>query len=80
MKKIVFRKDVNQTRTLIKAARNSSKRAVSESKVLGLTITYMKDGVILEEDAQGNISIVNDTLVPQELPYKIEKGMILHAK
>jgi hypothetical protein len=40
----------------------------------------MKDGVILEEDAQGNISIVNDTLVPQELSYKIEKGMILHAK
>ncbi len=80
MKKVVFRKDVKQTRTLIKAARNSSKRAVIESKVLGLTITYMKDGVILEEDAQGNISIVNDTLVPKELPYKIEKGMILHAK
>jgi hypothetical protein len=65
---------------LIKAARDSSKRAVSASKVLGLTITYMKDGVILEEDALGNISIVNDTLLPQELPYKIEKGMILHAK
>jgi signal transduction histidine kinase len=80
MKKVVFRKDVKQTRTLIKAARNSSKRAVIESKVLGLTITYMKDGVILEEDAQGNISIVNDTLVPKELPYKIEKGMILHTK
>ena len=76
----MFRKDVNQTRTLIKAARNSSKRAVSESKVLGLTFTYMKEGVIFEEDAQGNTSIVNDTLVPQELPYKIEKGMILHAK
>ena len=39
MKKVVFRKDVKQTRTLIKAARNSSKRAVIESKVLGLTIT-----------------------------------------
>ena len=80
MKKVVFRKDVKQTRTLIKAARDSSKRAVSASKVLGLTITYIKDGVILEEDALGNISIVNDTLLPQELPYKIEKGMILHAK
>lgn len=80
MSKIVFRKDVLQTRALVKAARVSGKRAFSGSKALGLSISYIRDGVIYEEDANGMTTIKNRIEPLTETPFKIEKGIVLHAK
>ncbi len=80
MSKIVFRRDVFQTKVLIKAARVSAKRAFSGSKALGLSISYIKDGIVYEEDADGNTRIKNHIEPSVDTPFKIEKGLVLHAK
>lgn len=77
---MIFRKDVPQKRALIKAARVSSKRAFSGSKVLGLSVSFIKNGVVYEEDANGNVIIVNPIEPSTDTPFKIEKGLILLAK
>lgn len=80
MSKIVFRKDVLQTKALVKAARVSAKRAFSGSKALGLSVSYIKDGIIYEEDSKGNTCIKSQIEPLVETPFKIEKGLVLHAK
>ena len=80
MSKIVFRRDVFQTKVLIKAARVSGRRAFTGSKALGLSISYIKDGIVYEEDANGNTSIKNHIEPSVDAPFKIEKGLVLHAK
>ena len=80
MSKIVFRKDVLQTKALVKAARVSAKRAFSGSKALGLSVSYIKDGIIYEEDPNGNTCIKSQIEPLVETSFKIEKGLILHAK
>lgn len=80
MSKIVFRRDILQTKALIKAARISAKRAFSGSKALGLSVSYIKDGVVYVEDANGNTSIKNHIEPLIEIPFKLEKGLVLHAK
>lgn len=80
MSKIIFRKDVPQTKALVKAARISAKRAFSGSKALGLTITYIKDGVVYEENASGTVVATKKIEKAGEVPFKFKKGQILHAK
>ena len=80
MSRIVFRKDAEQTRVLVKSARAAAKRAYSGSKTLGLHITYIKDGVIYEEDENGNAKVINQIEVIKETPFELKKGLILHAK
>ncbi|WP_445731809.1 hypothetical protein [Mariniflexile sp.] len=47
--KVVFRKDLAQTRALIKAGKVAAKTANRASRVLGLSVSFIKDGVIYEE-------------------------------
>lgn len=80
MSKKVFRKDVLQTKVLVKAGRVSAKRAFTGSKALGLTVSFIKDGIVYEEDANGHSTIKNYIEPSVDTPFKIEKGLILHAK
>ena len=80
MSKIIFKKDVPQTRALVKAALISSERAITDSKAFGLTITYIKDGVIYEENASGTVVATKQIEKAGEVPFEFKKGQILHAK
>jgi len=80
MSKIVFRRDELQTKALVKAGRVSAKRAYSGSKALGLSVYYIKDGIVYEEDPNGNTKIKNQIEPSGGSPFKIEKGLILRAK
>ena len=80
MSKIVFRKDVLHTKALVKAGRISAKRAFSGSKALGLSVSYIKDGIIYEEDSNGNTRVKSQIEPLVETSFKIEKGLVLHAK
>jgi hypothetical protein len=80
MAKIVFRKDASQTRVLVKAARVSAKRAYSGSKALGLAVSYIKDGVVYEEDANGNTVAIKNIESIAHVPFEVKKGLVLHAK
>ena len=77
--KTVFRKDISQTKALIKAGKIASQTARRASKALGLSVTYIKGGIIYEEKdgiitKKGSIEEYVDT------PFEIKKGMVLHAK
>lgn len=79
---IAFRADAKQTATLIKAGRAAASNAIRASKALGLTITYMEKGSIIQELPNGVKSIFtaasdNKKNVPSIL---LKKGMIFHAK
>jgi hypothetical protein len=80
MSKKTFKKDVLQTKALIRAARISSRRAFSASKALGLKVTYIKDGKIYEEDSTGNTVVKGSVQPSKKVPFKVKKGLILHAK
>lgn len=77
--KIIFRKDASQTKALVKAGKVAAKTANRASRALGLTVSYIKDGVIYEEKEgvvvkKGRIEKQADT------PFEIKKGLVLHAK
>lgn len=80
MSKIGFRRDVLQTKVLVKAGRISAKRAFSGSKALGLSVSYIEDGIVYEEDANGNTIIKNHIESSEVTPFEMKKGLILHAK
>jgi len=80
MAKVVFRKDATQTKVLIKAARDSAKRAYSGSRALGLTVSFIKDGILYEEDASGNAVAVKQIEQVNDTPFELKKGLVLHAK
>lgn len=80
MSKIIFRKDASQTRVLVKAARVSAKRAYSGSRALGLSVSYIKDGIVYEEDANGNAVAIKQIEVIDDAPFELKKGLVLHAK
>lgn len=83
--KPVFRMDVKETAILIKAARESAANAIRTSKALNLPITYMQNGVVIKEQANG----VKEILIPKintpkptkkQTTIKLKKGMVLYAK
>lgn len=80
-KKLVFRPDLRQRKIVVKAARLGSINAVRASRVLGLDITYIKDGVLVTEKPDGGVvkTPLDKTVVPDNA-YKLTKGMILYAK
>lgn len=80
MAKQVFRKDKKQTKVLVKAGKVASKRAFSASKALGLTVSYIENGIVYIEDSNGNRIIQNTIENKVETPFEIKKGLILHAK
>jgi hypothetical protein len=80
MAKIIFRKDASQTKALVKAARVSAKRAYSGSRALGLTVSYIKDGIVFKEDADGNAVAVKQIEQINVTPFELKKGLVLHVK
>lgn len=79
MKKIIFRKDTPQTRALVKAGRIAANTANRASRALGLSVTYIKDGIIYEEK-DGKVVRKHPIQEQVEAPFEIKKGLILHAK
>jgi hypothetical protein len=79
MAKFIFKEDINQTKALVKAGRIAAERAYKGSKALGLTVSYIKDGIVYSEDASGHVVKIK-TIETTKPPFEIKKGLILHAK
>lgn len=77
-KKNIFRPDSNQTEILIKAGRMVAKEAVRVSKALGLSITYIKNGNLIRESADGHEEIIK--VKEKNGSSKVKKGIILNAR
>lgn len=78
--KKAFRKDVLQTKSLIKAGKVSAINALRASRALGLTVAFIEKGVIYEEQPDGSKKAVEKVKKGTEAPFVLSKGMILHAK
>lgn len=77
--KTVFRKDISQTRALVKADKVASETARRASRALGLSVTYIKDGIIYEEK-DGIVTKKRPVKDHAETAFEIKKDLILHAK
>ncbi len=78
-KKKVFRSDKLQIKKLLEAGKSAVSNAIKESKKLGLTITYIKDGYLVNEFPDGRKENISKLKPVKVLP-NIKKGVILHAK
>lgn len=79
LKKQVFRSDKLQIKKLLEAGKSAVSNAIKESKKLGLTITYIKDGYLVNEFPDGRKENISKLKPVKVLP-NIKKGVILHAK
>ncbi|HEY9362826.1 MAG TPA: hypothetical protein VIQ00_06170 [Chitinophagaceae bacterium] len=81
--KVAFRSDP-QTSKLVKAGRAATANAIRASRALGLPITYMQDGNLYREFADGTKEVIVSTPAKKETAKKItpplRKGMVLHAR
>ncbi len=80
--KNVFRQDVKQTATLVRVGRAGAANAIRASKALGLPITYMEGGAVIQELPNGVknvLTTVTDTRINTPA-ISLKKGMIFHAK
>jgi hypothetical protein len=64
---------------LKKIVKKASERAIRENKALGLPITYLEDGKIIKEYANGTKEVLRVKEKVQGSP-TIKKGTILHVK
>ena len=74
-----FRRDNNQTKSLEIAGKEAVINAVRHAKALNLTITYIENGSVYEEQPNGTI-VLKKKLEKKQTPFVLTKGMILHAK
>lgn len=74
-----FKRDEAHTALLIKVGKIAAKEAIRSSKALGLSVTYMKKGEVIEEAPDGTIKVLKPKVIT-EPSIKLKKGMILHAK
>lgn len=74
-----FKSDKLQIKKLLEAGKNAVNSAIRESKKLGLTITYIKDGYLVNEFPDGRKENITKLKPVKALP-NIKKGVILHAK
>jgi hypothetical protein len=79
LKNKIFQKDHRQTKSLEQAGNEASTNAVRHAKALDITITYIKDGGVYEEQANGTI-VLKRKVEKKENPFVLTKGMVLHAK
>lgn len=80
MNKRVFIKDRGEDAKLLERAGSVAvSRAVRHAKALELTISYIKDGAVYEERPDGTV-IFKKTVEKKATPFKLIKGMLLHAK
>jgi hypothetical protein len=75
---LITESDSKHTALLIKIGRTSAAKAIKESKALGLTITFMENGVLYKEHANGEKEIIK--IIPQEKHPEFKKGMIFYLK
>ena len=75
----VFKRDEEHTALLVKVGKIAAKEAIRSSKALGLSVTYMKKGEVIEEAPDGTIKVLKAKAIT-EPSSKLKKGMILHAK
>ncbi|WP_432670370.1 hypothetical protein [Flavobacterium sp. SM2513] len=78
--KVVFRKDTPQTNALLRASKDASATANRASRALGLTVTYIKDGTVYEESAEGTVHVIRKIEENIVAPFEIKKGLVLRAK
>jgi hypothetical protein len=80
--KTVFTQNVKQTANLIRAGRAGAANAIRTSKALGLPITYMEGGTVIQESPNGDKKVITTvTKASIKTPANsLKKGMILHAK
>lgn len=80
--KTLFRQDIKQTATLVRVGRAGAANAIRASKALGLPITYMEGGAVIQELPNG-VKNVLTTLTGARIntpAISLKKGMIFHAK
>jgi len=80
MSKKIFRKDTSQTKLLRKVGKLASSRAFKGSKAMGLSVSYIENNTIYQEHPDGQVTIKGHVEEAVELPFKVKKGQILHAK
>lgn len=78
-KKPIFSKDHKQTKSLVEASEKAASNAVRHAKALDLTITYIADGAVYEEQPDGTVRF-KKAVQKKESPIVLTKGMVLHAK
>lgn len=74
-----FRRDNGQTKSLVKVSTEAATNAVRHAKALDLTITYIENGAVYEEQPNGTVTL-KKTIEKKESPISLTKGMVLHAK
>ena len=81
--KVTFRPDARQTAALVKLGLAGAANAIRATKALGLPITYLQNGILYRENADGTKEII----IPQPVKRQakktaplLKKGMVLHAK
>jgi len=79
-----FVTDLKQSKELVKVGRSSSTNAIRASKALGLSITYLKNGKIIKDEADGTANIIKEIPIKSRANRKqkvvLKKGMVLYAK
>lgn len=75
-----FNRDDEHTAMLIRIGKTAAKEAIRSSKALGLSVTYLKKGEVVEELPDGTINVLKAKIVSQTPRPKLKKGMILHVK
>lgn len=78
--KVVFRKDNLQTKALVKAGKIASETANRAARALGISVTYIRDGIIYEESSEGEVIVKRHMEEDINAPFEVKKGLVLHAK
>jgi len=73
--KLDFDDDAQQIQ---KAVKNTAAKAIAESKAYGLSVTYVKDGQIIEEAPDGSKKVVGEAA--KDITNKYFKGQKLYVK
>jgi hypothetical protein len=81
----IVRRDAKETASLIRIGRESATHAIRESKALGLSITYMENGKLFNERADGTRELLSNESKKsvKRKPGRIiinKERLILHAK
>lgn len=80
--KIAFRGDAKQTAILVRVGRAGAANAIRASRALGLPITYIERGAVIQELPNGvkNIVVAATDAVINNPAISLKRGMIFHAK
>lgn len=66
--------------TLIEIGKEAGRNAIRSSKALGLSITYLKDGKVIEEFPDGKQVVIKEIEDKTTTSIQLKKGMVFYAK